>query len=327
VTARGTRRARTSLLRALGPALAFYLERGARLSGRRVGIALVYHRVDDRRGSLDHELVPALASRLFEAHVRHLTARYRIVPASDLVTATRERRRGDRFPVAITFDDDLPSHIHAAALLERQGATATFFVCGSSLHAPHEFWWERLQTAVDRGLDLSGLPGAPPKGGKVDVHGLGRAIEDLPPRARDDVDAKLRRLVGPERATAGLRADDVRRLVASGFEIGFHTRRHDRLPALDTDALERAMHEGRVELETLAGRRLTAIAYPHGRADARVAAAARAAGFEVGFTGRPEPVTLDADPLLLGRLSPSYDSVGELAFDLAWALLRSPPSR
>lgn len=316
------------MLGAIGLPLAVCLERAARLSGRRVGIALVYHRIGDPPGSLDRELLPALGSALFQAHVRHLSGRYRIVPASELVNATHERQRGDRFPVAITFDDDLASHARIAApLLERAGAKATFFLCGASLHAPHAFWWERLQVAVNRGIDPSALPVRSPTGGRPDVHGLGRAIEDLPPHERDEVDAALQNLVGPEPVDAGLREDDVRRLVASGFEIGFHTLRHDRLPALDQEALARAMHEGRAELEVVVGRRLTAIAYPHGRADPRVAAAARAAGFVVGFTGRPEPVTLETHPLLLGRLAPSYDSVGELAFNVAWTLLRAPPSR
>jgi hypothetical protein len=44
--------------------------------------------------------------------------------------------------------------------------------------------------------------------------------------------------------------------------------------------------EGRAELESLLGHRLTMIAYPHGKADTRVADAARAAAFDYGFTGR-----------------------------------------
>jgi hypothetical protein len=52
-----------------------------------------------------------------------------------------------------------------------------------------------------------------------------------------------------------------------------------------------------------------------------VAFAAKAAGFQFGFSGQDEPVSPEADPLLLGRLSPSYDSVGELAFSIARTLV------
>jgi len=311
------RRARAWLLRLFGGLAARGLERVARRSDRRLGIALVYHRVGDPPGSLERELLPTLAAGLFRSQMRYLGSRYRIVPASELLAAARERRRGERFPVAVTFDDDLRSHVDVAApLLHSLGVTATFSLCGASVYAPRRFWWERLQVAVDRGIDLSPLD-LPARGG---VHELARSIEDLPPGERDEVDAKLEGLIGPDPPDAGLRADDVRRLAASGFEIGFHTLRHYRLPPLEPDALRAALREGRNELEQVVGQRLPVIAYPHGAADGRVAAAARAAGFDVGLTGRREPVTPNADPLLLGRLSPSYDSVGELAFDVARAL-------
>jgi peptidoglycan/xylan/chitin deacetylase (PgdA/CDA1 family) len=310
------------LLRALGLPIAHLLVRIARFSGRGVAVALVYHRVGDPAGDPRRELVPALGSELFAAQVRHLASGYRLVAASELLAATRGRRRGERFPVAITFDDDLASHADAAApILSSAGATATFFVCGASLQGPHRFWWERLQAALDDDVDLSEL-GLRPAPGKATIHEVGLRIQSLPPRARDELDARLAELVTPDPRESGLRAEALRRLVASGFEIGFHTRRHDVLPALGDAELAEAMRAGRSELEDVAGP-LRTISYPHGLADGRVAAAARAAGFEAGFTGMPAAVTSASEPLLLGRVSPSYASVGELAFDVAWTLCRA----
>jgi peptidoglycan/xylan/chitin deacetylase (PgdA/CDA1 family) len=321
------RRARRHLLRAVGLPLALVLERAARSSNRGLGIGLVYHRVGEPAGDPRRELVPALATSLFEAQVRHLASRYRVVAASDLLNATRDRPRGGRFPVAITFDDDLPSHLEVVApILTSAGATATFYVTGASLRGPHRFWWERLQAAVDRNLDLASLGLGPARGG-TGIHEVGRRIQDLPPGARDELDAKLQQLVGPDPPEAGLRAEGLRRLAASGVEIGFHTRRHDLLPALGADELEHALRDGRGELEQVVGRPLTTISYPHGRANARVAAAARAAGFDAGLTGQPTVVTPASEALLLGRLSPSYTSLGELAFDVAWTLFRASTQR
>lgn len=303
----------------MGSLLARGLEAVARRSDRRLGIALVYHRVGDPAGLLERELLPALGSALFRSHMRYLASRYRVVPASELFAAAQERRRGDRFPVAVTLDDDLRSHVEVAApVLQSAGVTATFFVSGGSLHAPRRFWWERLQAAVDRGLDLSWL-GLPAAG--ADIHHLARAVEALPPGERDDVDARLERLVGQDPPEAGLRADEIRLLAHSGFEIGFHTLRHYNLLALPAEKLEAALREGRTEIEQVIGRPLRVIAYPHGAADGRVAFAAKAAGFQFGFSGQDEPVSPEADPLLLGRLSPSYDSVGELAFSIARTLV------
>jgi peptidoglycan/xylan/chitin deacetylase (PgdA/CDA1 family) len=309
------RRARRALFAASGPALAGPLDRAARRSGARAGVALVYHRVGDPPGDLSRELLPALRSRLFAEQVRYLSDRYRVVPASRLLEAASERRTGEPFPIAITFDDDLRSHSERAApILARAGVPATFFLTGACLRRPHRFWWERLQEACDRKLDLDPLEIGGPG---PDVHGLGRAIEALPARRIDELDAALRGLVGPDPGDAGLRAEHVAALAANGFEIGFHTRRHHPLPGLTAAELDAAMADGLAELEEAAGGKLTTIAYPHGRADGRVAAAARAAGFDAGFTGVQGPVTPASDPLLLCRVSPSYASVGELALDLA----------
>jgi peptidoglycan/xylan/chitin deacetylase (PgdA/CDA1 family) len=312
------RRGRGALLAASGSALAGPLERAARRSRGRAGVALVYHRLGEPPGDLSRELLPALASRLFAEHVNYLSTRYRLVPASRLLEAASERRPGEPFPVAITFDDDLRSHVEIAApILRRAEAPATFFLTGASLRGPHRFWWERLQEAHDLDVDLGPLGFGGPDS---NIHDLGRAIEALPPRRIDQIDAALTRLVSPDPGDAGLRAKDVAALVADGFEIGFHTRRHYRLPGLAAADLDEAMVEGRAELEEFAGASLTSIAYPHGRADARVAAAARAAGFSAGFTGSPGPVTPGSDRLLLCRVSPSYVSVGELALDVALAV-------
>jgi peptidoglycan/xylan/chitin deacetylase (PgdA/CDA1 family) len=106
-------------------------------------------------------------------------------------------------------------------------------------------------------------------------------------------------------------------LSRAGFEIGFHTRRHDRLPDLPDAALQVALESGRDAIADAAGADPRLIAYPHGRADERVAAAARGAGYSFGFSDRPEPVRPASDPLLLGRLVPSPYSVRHFASQLA----------
>ena len=134
-------------------------EYAARGSGRRVGLVLAYHRVDDPPGDVERELVPAVGSACFRAQMRHLAARYEIVEAQEILSAASARRRGGKFPVAITFDDDLPTHARVAApLLAQLGLPATFFLSGASLERPFQFWWERLQDAFDSGAALPAHP-------------------------------------------------------------------------------------------------------------------------------------------------------------------------
>jgi peptidoglycan/xylan/chitin deacetylase (PgdA/CDA1 family) len=292
------------------------VELGLRLSNKRAGVVLVYHALDDRTPDLERDISPAHPVALFESQLRYASRRYRIVQAEELLDVARNRRRGERFPLAVTFDDDLASHVRVAApILRRLGVPATFFLCGASLHRPYAFWWERMQRAVDLGLDLTRVAGTAPT-----PHALALAFEEAAPDERADLAERLGRLVGDDPPDAGLRAADAAALVGGGFEIGFHTFRHDRLPPLSNHELEGAMVEGRAALEAAVGRRLVAIAYPHGRADERVALAAREAGFTIGFTGTGRAVTASSNPLLQSRIEPAFTDVRAFAGQLAWAL-------
>ena len=106
----------------------------ARLSSARAGVALVYHRVGGKGGDARLEILAAVSGDSFRRQLRHLRRHYHVVPASELLDAVRSRRRGQRFPVAITFDDDLAGHARdALPELQREGLTATFFLGGTSL--------------------------------------------------------------------------------------------------------------------------------------------------------------------------------------------------
>ena len=254
----------------------------------------MYHRVETRNREAERPLLPAIEEDVLAAQLRLLRAHHEVVPPSLLLRAVRKRRRWGRFPVAITFDDDLPTHPTAAALLRQIGLPAGFFLSGASLAAPFRFWWELLEEA---GHGVDSLPEV----------ALGRSVEGEPtlpdvaeqigamsPHERDAVSNRLRGVIGPDPEDSGLRADEVQALAAAGFEIGFHTLRHDAMPPLDDEGLTRALTEGRDALSEAVGREPTMLAYPHGEADRRVAAAARAAGYELAFTGEPSRSRLRA---------------------------------
>ncbi len=246
-----------------------------RLSGRKAGVALMYHSVEHRAGDPALELVPPHHAEIFEAQVRHVSRHYRVVHASELQAAAAARRRGERFPVAITFDDDLACHSEIALpILVRHGATATFFLSGASLERPFAFWYERLQRASDQRVDgLATLVLGDDADGQASLHDLALAIEELHPDERDAVAARLGKAVGPDPPETGIRAEQVRALAEAGMTVGFHTVRHDALALLDDDRLAAALVDGREALAEAAGHEVDVIGYPHGRADARVAEA------------------------------------------------------
>jgi peptidoglycan/xylan/chitin deacetylase (PgdA/CDA1 family) len=281
-----------------------------RISKRRAGLVLVYHGLADVQGDPATELVPAHSTDRFEGHLRHLVARYRIVGLEELPRAVGVRSRGEPFPVAVTFDDDLASHLEVAApILRRNGALATFFLSGASLAGKHAFWWQRLQVAHSEQAAL-------PVEGRT-LHEVAKRIEAMTPAERAEVESQLM----VHDVEPGLRSEQVRGLVEAGFDIGFHTLRHHVLTGLDDSSLEHALEEGRRALEDASGRALDTIAYPHGKADDRVARAAAAHGFRMGVTGRYEPVVPESDPMLLGRIEPTYGSDGRFALQVARTLL------
>ena len=124
-----------------------------------------------------------------------------------------------------------------------------------------------------------------------------------------------------------MRRTQVRELVHAGMTVGFHTYRHDPMTGLSDTQLADALRVGRNELEEVTGAPVEVIGYPHGRADERVATAARSAGFRFGYCTRRVPVTPKSSPWLLGRFGPSLRSVGALALELAFTLVKRESAR
>jgi len=295
----------------------------ARLRPGGAGAALCYHRVGDPQGRAGYELVPALGSRLFADQLRLLRDRFALVTASQLPEAVAARRRGAPHPLAVTFDDDLAGHATVTLdLLRSAGVPATFFVGGAALDRPRPFFWEALQAALDAGTaaDDPLLPQVDDAAGPGGAHRVAEAIRRLPRDERDALTEALTERADGALREPGLREPALRQIADAGFELGFHTRDHESLDLLGDGELAGALRDGRERLEAIAGRPLRSVAYPFGLADARVARAAQAAGFQTGYTLAAEPVHAHDDPLLLGRFQPSFASADRTALELARAL-------
>ena len=78
--------------------------------------------------------------------------------------------------------------------------------------------------------------------------------------------------------------DELREVARRGWEVGSHTRTHPWLPQLDDTSLETELARSKAELEELMGQPCRTLAYPFGAYDARVSAAAAAAGYDGAVT-------------------------------------------
>jgi peptidoglycan/xylan/chitin deacetylase (PgdA/CDA1 family) len=267
-------------------------------------IVVVYHRIANRERPR-YEIVPTVPRDLFRRQIEAFADLGRIVPLRSVL----EERADDGPRFALTFDDDLGSHVgEVLPILQDVGVHGTFFLSGRSLHGLAGYWFERLEALVrERGIRSSASMLGVPADTEPE---LARACE-ADPRAREIIDG-LAPPVAPTLDAAGMRA-----LASAGMDIGFHTLHHPVLTSLDDEALRTSLTKGRQELESVAGQSLTWFAYPHGKADTRTASAVGGAGFTDAWTTEPHVAAPDDDPYLRGRWDPLPVSTDHMVLRLA----------
>lgn len=97
--------------------------------------------------------------------------------------------------------------------------------------------------------------------------------------------------------------DQVEELAAAGVAIGSHTRHHRRLSELAGPLREVELAGSLADLRQRLPQALAVIAYPNGDHDDAVCEAARAAGYELGFTTEKGRNGAGTDPYRLRRVS------------------------
>lgn len=95
---------------------------------------------------------------------------------------------------------------------------------------------------------------------------------------------------------------ELRELAARGGEIGSHSYTHASLPDLEADALASELERSLRELRDEVPGATPMLAYPHGRNDVAVRAAAAAAGYRAAFTSETGRNGAGTDPFLLRRV-------------------------
>lgn len=283
------------------------------------GLVLVYHRIGPA-ASPDHEIVPSVPVDVFRSHLQTLGEIADLVTIGELLSPIDGHRghlRHHRPAVAVTFDDDLPSHVgDALPVLREVVVPAAFFLSGRALHGLGAYWFQQLEALLlvhgtARTAALLDAPSSTPGS-------LGLACERNPELRR-----RVAEVSRDQREPAVLQREGIEALGAAGMTIGFHTLDHSILPALDDVALKAAIRRGRDQLAAAAHTDVRFFAYPHGKTDVRSSNAVRDAGFDAAFTGRPGAVRRRHDRYAIGRWEPGALRVDDLVAKLAMYLHRA----
>ena len=302
---------------------AFGLEAWSRNRLRNQLLVLCYHGVVEGRRMDRFGYENTVDSAEFAGHLEYLGRHFRPVTATDVATSRRSGKPLPERAVLVTFDDGYRNNLNLASeILRRAGVPAIFFVSSGYIGTRRILWPDEL---MDRLMALKAGSIPLPAGGEAAVSetdvpaGLAEhrllavKIRDLCKRmdaaqSEQYLDV-IRTLTPPPTPQPDLRGfmtwDEVRALRAKGFEIGAHTIDHPILTRVAPDRLRRELTESRHTIERELGEPCPFVAYPNGGSEdvsPQVLAAARDAGYKLGFTLAESFSQPAEDPLSLSRL-------------------------
>lgn len=246
------------LRRAVKPGFRRLLEILAAGPSRSIHV-LTYHSVDDS-GSLISVSEQELRGQLDWLRTRG----FRGLRAAEFIDrrTTGRTTHTTKPEVFLTFDDGYENFLlQAAPLLREFGFPATVFIV-PSLMGESPVWYERDAKLIAK-LVKSFAPDA-------------TSAEQYQREMRSLENARL------------MSWDQARQLQQLGFDIGSHSNSHRFLTTLTDIELAAELKDSREAIRTRLGTVPDLFCYPYGDCDPRVAAAARQAGYRVGFSGDPE---------------------------------------
>jgi len=293
---------------------------------------LLFHRVlpKDAAELANTDPPCAISVDLFRECLLFLRDRCNAIGIDDLLSHLDGRRRLPTAPLLLTFDDGWSDTAEfALPVLTRLGLPSTIFVTSDAVESSNPVWWQDDVASALRStrmcesdaLDLLtrvGRDGRPWRGPSPEDHNIFLAlIAALASRGTEERDALLApfRQHRPVAHRQMLRPDQLTALRSARIGLACHSAAHLPLTLLSDDEIAADLMRCRDTLVRWAGEPADSIrrclAFPHGRYDDRVVAAARQAGFDLLFgteaciNALPEP----GRPALLNRIPMSTAAV------------------
>lgn len=313
------------LKRSLKSAAGFARLHGGRSASPNASVTIfAYHRVVADIVKAEQEAIYGLviSRQTFRRHCESIRAAYDVVPLEAVPAIINGSHRTDRPAAAITFDDGYRDfYDEAFPVLNEFGLPATVFLptasIGGSIPLAHDrvFWLLKLAQA-------SSVPIRHPSKHRYSTSRSLLSLTDqfvyLPREEREEIIDGLQRSLAGQFAGYPLEYelldwDMVRELSAKGISFGSHTSNHVVLTLEDAAVARKELAESKYELETRVGAPVATFAYPNGKYDKSVKAAAAEAGYKIAVTTENRINTAGADLLALGRTSLCEESTRGIA--------------
>ena len=236
-------------------------------------VILCYHRI----GTGGIPLFSELPTDLFDAQMRYIRRRYRVLSLDDLCEEM-EKPSQKEDAVAVTFDDGYRDlHTHALPVLRKYQIPATIYLPVACIESGEVPWYDRiflalkvypkdkLEIVLDRprrfGLDSS----------KVRLETAAEIIQylrTLPDENRKEFCAGLEKQIAlppEELKDRMLTWDQIRAMCRERITFGSHTMTHPAVSRLAAAQLEHELGESKRALELRIGRPAVHFAYPFGK--------------------------------------------------------------
>lgn len=295
------------------------------------GLAILrYHAVCGPEGSEYAEPGICVTPAAFERHIAYVTSSYRVMPLPEAVRLMRDRKPLPPNAVALTFDDGYADNLAAARVLNRYGASATFYITAGCLAGEAPFWPSEVRQLVARiqapaiqltaaGRDIS-IPCAGLAERRAAIRTLARLFKSSTIPVREALREQVREQAGGDAVGSPMLTwDELREMHRLGMTIGAHTVTHPNLPSAGPIDAWREISGSKARLEREIGAPVTMFSYPNGGAERymtpEIARLVRDAGFEAATTSWNGFAGPASDLYALERVQ-----VRERLEDLAFAL-------
>lgn len=314
-----------SLRRALAYSLYYsgilWLCAAIRLRGK--AVVLMYHRVLPADADTFSHAGIIVTPRTFDRQMAFLKKHFRVLTPARFAEELAGPAFGRR-ACLVTFDDGWCDNAeYALPILRAHGVPAVVYVATAYIGSDATFWQERLTRLLclalrdglldaesARELGIAGAVVRDARGARLAARDAVTALKMREPAAAGALLARLELLMAGRAEAQGLGADrfmrwdEVQELARDGLvTIGSHAHTHVRLPTIGYDGAREEFLISKREMARNGIAESATCAYPNGNADDAVAAAARDAGFTLGFVTGGGHVAAGADPMRVRRIN------------------------